>query len=221
MKLDDLTICCLCYKLKDTMIGRQSTGTGFTIVEILIVIVVISVLASVSVVSFSGVRESAIRSSIASSVNTWNKGFKMYLAETGMRPRAEWLCIGKAEDYPADGDFPAGVCGVASTDGGSTWTVVYSVDSSGALLSDQMAPYIADSSLGRHDVVTLTTPGRIAKTRGIVYDDHSNSGSHMTLLYYVPGDSCVTPSWATYHYNNGRICYFSLGRSTGIPRTNL
>lgn len=63
-------------------IGRQ----GFTIVEILIVVVVIAILASVSVSAYSGVQQRSRDSRRVSDMNAIVKALEMYKVQTGSYP---------------------------------------------------------------------------------------------------------------------------------------
>lgn len=51
--------------------GRRATHTGFTIVELLIVIVVIAILAAVSIVAFTGMQDRAIASAVRSDLSNF------------------------------------------------------------------------------------------------------------------------------------------------------
>jgi prepilin-type N-terminal cleavage/methylation domain-containing protein len=62
--------------------------SGFTIVELLIVIVVIAILATISVVAYNGVQQRARNSSRAQSVAAIQKGLELYRAERGRYPSA-------------------------------------------------------------------------------------------------------------------------------------
>lgn len=86
---------------------------GFTIVELLIVIVVIGILASVIIIAFQGVRESAMDAKRASAIDQYVKILKMYQTKNGELP-TEVGCLGEEYNYPATGRFPAGVCEVES-----------------------------------------------------------------------------------------------------------
>ncbi len=59
---------------------------GFTIVELLVVIVVIGILATVSVVSFSGIRKQAVIISIKSDMDGAKKQLEIYQIEKGAYP---------------------------------------------------------------------------------------------------------------------------------------
>jgi len=59
---------------------------GFTIVELLIVIVVIGILAAITVVAFNGVQERARFAKARSDITTLNKAIQLYYAENGSYP---------------------------------------------------------------------------------------------------------------------------------------
>ncbi|MGB4420566.1 MAG: LamG domain-containing protein [Candidatus Saccharimonadales bacterium] len=77
------------------MYTRWQKQMGFTIVELLVVIVVIGVLATITVISFSGIQERAIVASLQSDLNNAAKKLKI--------------------DYVLNGAYPATL---AATDGG-------------------------------------------------------------------------------------------------------
>lgn len=90
---------------------RKSTS-GFTIVELLIVIVVIAILAAISVVAYNGIRQRAVTSAYTSAVDQWEKLLRAELALRGPLPSVSYACLGKsAADFPdlQDG-FTAGSC---------------------------------------------------------------------------------------------------------------
>lgn len=63
--------------------GRQR---GFTIVELLIVIVVIGILASITIVAFNGVQDRARWTQLQSDLSSINKAVQVYHAEHGEYP---------------------------------------------------------------------------------------------------------------------------------------
>jgi len=95
---------------------RLYTRNGFTIVELLIVIVVIGVLASVTVVAFNGVQKKAYVTTVNDGGIKISKVLAAYYVAngafptTGIRP-----CIGEIENYPAQDNFAAGECSISST----------------------------------------------------------------------------------------------------------
>lgn len=67
---------------------KQAHQKGFTIVELLIVIVVIGILAAIVIVSFNGIQSRARDTSKESSVGGLMKGIELYNAENGNYPSA-------------------------------------------------------------------------------------------------------------------------------------
>lgn len=126
---------------------RQSPG--FTIVELLIVIVIIGILASITTLAFNGVRERAYATRAQSVVDSYLKVLQMYKVDHGEYPSypgsdspGTWACLGTTTHYPATSEFPAGVC--------ELWTgpdVVVTPE-----LNSALSPYlshITDGSLPR------------------------------------------------------------------------
>lgn len=63
--------------------GRKSFPSGFTIVELLIVVVVIGVLASITVISFNGISQKARNQSRVQAASAILKNIQLYQAENG------------------------------------------------------------------------------------------------------------------------------------------
>lgn len=125
--------------------------TGFTIVELLIVIVVIAILAAISVVAYTGIQQRATNSSIIASANQTVKLIQAYIAENG--------------NYPFTGSV---VCVVP---GSSTCTSGDVSRSSNATLNNNLA------TIG---TLPTSVPNARPGYTGIVYD-HTNSTSSRTL----------------------------------------
>ena len=64
---------------------------GFTIVELLIVIVVISILAAITVTAYNGIQSRARDTQLQSSATMWIKALKLYYADTGVYPTSSQL----------------------------------------------------------------------------------------------------------------------------------
>ncbi|MDB5177083.1 MAG: exported protein of unknown function [Candidatus Saccharibacteria bacterium] len=119
--------------------------TGFTIVELLIVIVVIGILAAIVIISYNGVTKRSQTSAITSELKQWQKLFEAYKSlngnypspsatpATGGGPGANVLggyCLGTG--FPQSGG--AGYCMVAASG------TIYSVaESTGASLLAQLS----------------------------------------------------------------------------------
>ena len=67
-------------------VRHRGRTPGFTIVELLIVIVVIALLAAITVVAFNGVQQRARASAVSSSLATSKKKLELYKAENGTYP---------------------------------------------------------------------------------------------------------------------------------------
>lgn len=65
---------------------RHKQQTGFTIVELLIVIVVIGILAAIVIVAYSGVQDKARYSAMQSDLNSLNKAIQLYYVDNGAYP---------------------------------------------------------------------------------------------------------------------------------------
>lgn len=85
--------------------------SGFTVVELMIVIVVIAILATISVVTYSGMQDRAKNSLIASSVAQYKKAILSYRTfNSGASPLDDgirYVCLGTVADYPTEGS-----CGI-------------------------------------------------------------------------------------------------------------
>lgn len=97
------------------LISIMKLKNGFTIVELIVVIVVIAILVSVTVVAYNGVQNSAYESKAVSIVKTYETALKIYRTRYGQFPEyagmgGGWVCLGRASDYPARDGFAAGEC---------------------------------------------------------------------------------------------------------------
>ena len=68
------------------MTKQKMRTTGFTIVELLIVIVVIGILAAITIVSFNGVQQKAREATIRSDLASIQKAMLLYRGELGVLP---------------------------------------------------------------------------------------------------------------------------------------
>jgi prepilin-type N-terminal cleavage/methylation domain-containing protein len=111
---------------------------GFTIVELLIVIVVIAILAALSVVAYNGVQARANDSRIVSNANRIEKAIKMYSADKGSFP----VGLGWYATNP-----PGNVCTTSSGGWAAIGTYAHTCTLDDLLTSEGLLPvmFIRDS----------------------------------------------------------------------------
>ena len=82
---------------------------GFTIVELLIVVVVIAILATISIVSYNGITDRARTAKTLSLVRQWNQTIILYQATSSRLPN-DWTCLGNdVNDFPAEASASIGL----------------------------------------------------------------------------------------------------------------
>lgn len=80
---------------------------GFTIVELLIVIVVIAILAAITIAAYNGITTQANNSKTAAVVQAYKKALIQYATEKGSYPASGAACLG--EGYPSNQCFRSNV----------------------------------------------------------------------------------------------------------------
>jgi prepilin-type N-terminal cleavage/methylation domain-containing protein len=73
------------------MMGKTNTKHGFTIVELLIVIVVIAILAAITIVAYNGIQTRARTAEKVSDVSAVMKQLELFYADNGYYPRIDRL----------------------------------------------------------------------------------------------------------------------------------
>lgn len=99
------------------MFTLKKSSRGFTIVELLIVIVVIAILASISVVAYNGIQTRAENTKTAAAISQYIKALQAYKSEEGSYPLTaasvfKYKCVGDATATcgMVSGTFTAGEC---------------------------------------------------------------------------------------------------------------
>jgi prepilin-type N-terminal cleavage/methylation domain-containing protein len=93
---------------------RVNERRGFTIVELLIVIVVIAILAAISIVAYNGIQERANNAQRVLAAQQWIKSLKSYTTINQTYPATlGWYCIGESNITNFDGN-PDVDCGVSN-----------------------------------------------------------------------------------------------------------
>ncbi len=76
------------------MYGDGQARRGFTIVELLIVIVVIGILAAITIVAFNGIQERSKNTQTINAVTAYVKLINLYKVDNGTHPQISSSCLG-------------------------------------------------------------------------------------------------------------------------------
>ena len=168
--------------------------SGFTIVELLIVIVVIGILAAIVTVAYTGINAQANNTKTLAAVDSWAKAIQLYRAENGSFPTSN-SCLGKTTTYVDTGNGP--YC----------WDVTY-WDVKTAFLN-QMAPYM--NNYPEPDTTDIDS-GAINR-RGAFYHIVSST-DHRIRAIFSGTSTCPSSSAGaligTHPFGSGVYCQYQL-----------
>ncbi|AHB42007.1 Prepilin-type cleavage/methylation protein [Candidatus Saccharibacteria bacterium RAAC3_TM7_1] len=169
--------------------ARNRRPGGFTIVELLIVIVVIAILAAITIVAYNGIQTRAKNTKTINATAAWIKALRLYEADNGDYPTVT-SCLGTTTTYPDN----------TQCWNNASWTVKSS-------FLTLMQPYL--SSFPEPDTTNIDTVN--TPRRGALY---TISGAVKYVYMSLIGvTSCPTMSIPTYSGGNtdqGRYCIYQL-----------
>jgi len=155
---------------------------GFTIVELLIVIVVIGILAAITVVAYNGIQTRAKNAMTINATTSWIKALKLYNAKEDSWPTAN-SCLGSLTTYQGSN---------SQCYNSAAWVV------SSSFLT-QMQPYI--SNYPEPDTTDVTNGGANTPRRGALY---YISGADRLIFMMLPAvSSCPDIMGLPSTTNNG------------------
>lgn len=193
---------------------------GFTIVELLIVIVVVAILASIAIISYSGIQDRADNARRITAAQNWVKLFNSYVTANGKYPANQgWYCIGETNitTFDSNPDIDCGVSNnVKHDDSTLTTTLNTEIRTLGALPQFPGEPVQVDSSL---------------KGSGLLLRFETNtadSKSYPTLIFFLRGsdqDCAVRPlvtPWGggNFTVTSAKNSYSSVGTACRVMLSN-
>lgn len=183
------------------------THHGFTIVELLIVIVVIGVLSTITTVTYSGFQNRAKNTQTAQAMGAWIKAMKLYKADKGQWP-PYGTCLGTNYLYGPYGTDTTGVAQCRQTVAGSGFT-------ESAAFKTAMIPYVG-SSLPTPAFVTA----RSSDTnwyRGLTYVYGGGGSGTDVYIQAIMEGSTACPMVDNYNsvvtpFGGNTYCFYVIGQ---------
>ena len=188
---------------------------GFTIVELLVVIVVIAVLAAITIVAFNGIQKRAQTSSVSSSLSNATKKIKLYQVDNGNYPSA------LADAGVTDGATTYQYSGTATT-----YCITGTQGSTSLFVSDTQSTPTAGGCAGHGQ-------GGVSAITNIVINPMGTSYSSSTLFalnstrwfgsggsgVYSSSQTGATPVGSTYARKTWSVAPVSTSGDTGFDLT--
>lgn len=161
----------------------KRTEAGFTIVELLIVIVVIAILAAITIVSYNGIASRAQNSQLLGKVDAYTKALQIYKAQNSTYPRvdvaesglADYGCLGSDASFPPSSPYADKTCYTSTS---------LTVKTSPTLMTQLKG---VAAGLPEGVLPPLTSSDNSMSIRGILYFTNATTGT-ASLQYVIKGD---------------------------------
>lgn len=166
---------------------------GFTIVELLIVIIVIAILATITLVSFNGIQKRAQTATYSSAADQLEKQLRLATTQdSSLKSFSDYnnlfSCFGTPEDYPAEGPFRSGDCYI-EYDANGVETARYSINTA---FTNQLAAVQPGLRVGKLPTTNLSVNGITMLVRGFfgfVNPPQSEGGGGIMVVWLPPDRS--------------------------------
>lgn len=168
--------------------------SGFTLVELLIVIVVIAILAAISVVAYNGIQQRAYASQAAAAVDGAVKILEMYKIDNGDYPDSDgdYVCLTASGSLPDIGNLAENQC---DTGTGASISLT---------LNSALSTYVASIS---NNTLPVVDYGHGA-ARSLMY---SADGGMAILAYFVNGNQDCPRGDKDPSFNGATLCMVQIG----------
>lgn len=174
--------------------GHHTKQSAFTIVELLIVVVVIAILATITIVTYRGITKSAYNTQVLSGTKSHYEAIMAYQAMNGSYPKTQrevdgyqiaMTCLGRG--------YKDGACGLV------TGVPVYE----DSLFNTQMQAFLGSTSSPISNVL-LPVPGEtyVGAVYGIDSTSASSTGYARVIEYAMHGNNVDCRLSGSYAYSS-------------------
>ena len=185
---------------------------GFTIVELLIVIVVIAILAAITIVAYNGIQQRASNQKTTQALAAWIKGLQLYKVDNGRWP-AGYVCLGEGYLYGPYGTDTSGTAQCRQTGASDV-----AVESSS--FKTMMKPYVGNVMPTPSFVTARSTD--TVWYRGLTYLFGGGLGTDVYIQMVLSGTTTcpsvagynVTAQTQNYGGSGNTYCYYLIGQTT-------
>jgi len=182
---------------------------GFTIVELLIVIVIIGILAAIVIVAYTGIQSRAVNASMLAAFDQDEKALVAYAEEYGDYPQPTdvdsdpgtgntYVCLEEPADLPATSLLPAGACA----------TEDYVTNAVSSHINSELKKIITNIPNAANYTVSMTSASLSIRGIFLQYDSEATPA----LGYYVAGHqtTCGRGTPAEFDGENITACILRL-----------